>query len=313
MSRFKYNKGDKLGPNEIELLERTHKDERGQWKGIFICPYCGKQFETRIYSVAKGHTLSCGCLFIKKRLEYSRSQTPDLIGFEYDTRKVIRKSEQKTTDGCTLWEVYCSNCNTITLMTNYAVKNKTLCHCRNGEKIKEINRKKYDLVGKKFGKLLVIKELDERTKYNEKRWLCQCECGNYKTTVTSALINHSTTSCGCSKSYNESNIQKYLDNNKIRYYTQWKHNSCRFPDTNALLIFDFYLPTYRTIIEYDGEQHFQSIQFYGGDESFYRQKERDKYKNQWCKKNGYILLRIPYFRKDYIEDILNRYFLWQET
>ena len=312
MSKYKYNPGDKLGPNKIELLKRTTKDSRGQWKGRFICPYCGKEFETRIYSVVDGTTLSCGCLFVAKRKENAQSQTPNLIGVEYDTRKVIRKSEKKTKSGCTLWEVYCSKCNTITLMTNHAIKKKVLCHCKHNERIKENNHKKYNLIGKKFGKLLVLEELEDRTPHGEKQWLCRCDCGNYKITVTSALINHLTVSCGCSKSYNESRIQKYLDKNKIRYYAQWSHNDCRFPSTNALLVFDFYLPTYRTIIEYDGEQHFKPVQFYGGAQSFIRQKERDTYKNNWCKSNKYTLLRIPYFRKEFIEDILDKYFILQE-
>lgn len=35
---------------------------------------------------------------------------------------------------------------------------------------------KYDLTGKRFDRLYVIK-LDEKNKSNEYLWLCKCDCG----------------------------------------------------------------------------------------------------------------------------------------
>ena len=40
-----------------------------------------------------------------------------------------------------------------------------------------------DLTGKQFGRLTVIKQADDRISPSNKRiirWLCQCECGNFK-------------------------------------------------------------------------------------------------------------------------------------
>ncbi len=52
-----------------------------------------------------------------------------------------------------------------------------------------------DITGKKFGKLLVIRE-DHRYK---KRiyWLCKCDCGNKHVVTGHALKNGSSKSCGC--------------------------------------------------------------------------------------------------------------------
>jgi len=52
------------------------------------------------------------------------------------------------------------------------------------------------LVGKRFGKLLVISETDERTKKGRKKYLCQCDCGNIKI-VGGDSLNAGTKSCGC--------------------------------------------------------------------------------------------------------------------
>ena len=44
------------------------------------------------------------------------------------------------------------------------------------------------------------------------------------------------------------------------------------------------------------------VSTFGGVEAFERQKKRDKIKNQYCKKNGIKLIRIPYtMKKEEIE------------
>lgn len=55
---------------------------------------------------------------------------------------------------------------------------------------------KKDITGQKFGKLTVLKSVG-LNKYNQVLWLCQCECGNTTTTITSNLIQGKTKSCGC--------------------------------------------------------------------------------------------------------------------
>ena len=71
-----------------------------------------------------------------------------------------------------------------------------------------------------------------------------------------------------------------------------------------LLFFDFYLPDYNTLIEYDGRQHYE-IAFNQGEEKLILQKKYDKIKNKWCKNNKIILIRIPYFKKEIkLEDLI---------
>ena len=42
----------------------------------------------------------------------------------------------------------------------------------------------------------------------------------------------------------------------------------------------------------------------GGEEGFKRRIENDEIKNKYCKDNGIELLRIPYWKRDEIENIL---------
>lgn len=54
---------------------------------------------------------------------------------------------------------------------------------------------KYDLVGKKFGRLTVLSK--EPSESRKARWLCRCDCGNEKILGTNRLTSGKTRSCGC--------------------------------------------------------------------------------------------------------------------
>lgn len=57
-----------------------------------------------------------------------------------------------------------------------------------------------DLVGKRFGKLLVIQRAKNYVTpkgQNHSCWLCECDCGNRKIIRSAYLKNGTTTSCGC--------------------------------------------------------------------------------------------------------------------
>jgi very-short-patch-repair endonuclease len=71
------------------------------------------------------------------------------------------------------------------------------------------------------------------------------------------------------------------------------------------LKFDFYLPNYNLCIEYDGRQHFEPIDFFGGEKNFEIIKKRDKIKNEYCLNNNIHLIRIPYNEYKNINSILH--------
>lgn len=56
---------------------------------------------------------------------------------------------------------------------------------------------KYDLVGKKFGKLTVVESL--RSVNQARMWKCNCDCGGVKITSTKMLNSRQCVTCGCSK------------------------------------------------------------------------------------------------------------------
>ena len=56
---------------------------------------------------------------------------------------------------------------------------------------------KIDLIGKVFGRLVVIKEDHIRGNRNKIKWICNCTCGKQVSVIGESLRNRSTKSCGC--------------------------------------------------------------------------------------------------------------------
>ena len=74
---------------------------------------------------------------------------------------------------------------------------------------------KHTLINKRFGKLIVLKEVG-RAKDRSVIWECQCDCGNKTNTTSRSLMCQDTKSCGCLRkiSSGEANFNKLLANYK---------------------------------------------------------------------------------------------------
>ena len=198
-------------------------------------------------------------------------------------------------------EAYCRcNCdcgNEVITRTNGLVTgNTTSCGCIHSP----------NLIGMKFGRLTVVKELESHTP--QRRWMCQCECGGIVEANSHTLTSGHTQSCGCLRSESVSKFEVFisniLDDNNIYYHREFSFDDCKGIGDKKLR-FDFYLPEYNTIIEYDGEQHFKVVEYFGGEERYNTLKEHDKIKNEYCKMHKINLVRIPYILKENeVKDII---------
>lgn len=77
------------------------------------------------------------------------------------------------------------------------------------------------------------------------------------------------------------------------------------------LMCDGYFPEHKLIIEFDGKQHYEPIEQFGGEEGFERTLRNDKVKNELIPANGLKLVRIScydqYWSEDVIKYILNKH------
>lgn len=132
--------------------------------------------------------------------------------------------------------------------------------------------------------------------------LHKCKKDGYEWMVSPASILSGNGCPVCFESKGERKVRQLLEGNKIVYYFQKTFDKCK--DIKQLP-FDFYLPEYNVCIEYQGEQHYKPIDYFGGEEKFEIQQKHDQIKRDYCKKNNIKLLEIRY--DEDIEEKLNNF------
>ena len=134
-------------------------------------------------------------------------------------------------------------------------------------------------------------------------------CGNKRILMWSSINSNGNGCSYCSISKGERKIKYFLEQNSISFTFQKKYDDCK---DKIALRFDFHLWDYDTIVEYDGEGHFEPRDFKGKGEKwaidqFHQTQRRDKIKTQYCLDHNIPILRIPYWKKDDIPQILTSY------
>jgi hypothetical protein len=125
-----------------------------------------------------------------------------------------------------------------------------------------------DLKGQQFGELTVLEY--HPTNNQRAEWVCQCSCG--ETVIVSAghLKSGHTQSCGHIKSKGEEKIASLLKEYKIPYERQYTFDDLK-SDAGYPLRFDFAIlknDEVQKLIEYQGKQHYEPIEYFGGEEAF---------------------------------------------
>jgi hypothetical protein len=111
----------------------------------------------------------------------------------------------------------------------------------------------------------------------------------------------------CAESIGEIKIRHFLQKNNFLFEQEKSFSDCQY---KRPLQFDFYLPNLKTIIEFDGRQHFFPTDFKGKlskkekMDLFLKNQYRDKIKTDYCKTSGLLLIRIPYTKIGEISEIL---------
>lgn len=137
----------------------------------------------------------------------------------------------------------------------------------------------------------------------------QCSCGEmFETTFNNFSGEKDKSTCdACSRSSSkgEVSIREFLLSNGVNFKEEAIVSGC---SNIRDLRFDFVIYADNgdiiKAIEFDGQQHFYPVDFFGGERVFKEQVERDKIKNLFCEEEEIPLLRIPYTEYDNIDEIL---------
>ena len=144
--------------------------------------------------------------------------------------------------------------------------------------------------------------LSTEYKHSNSPLIVKCKNGHITDTLTFSNFYSKGCECNeCKESKGEKIISEILTKINIDYNIQHRFEDCKFKYT---LPFDFYIPSLKIAIEFDGEQHYKIIEWFGGLEGFVNTKIRDTIKNIYCQQNNIKLIRIPYSEINNIENIL---------
>lgn len=282
------------------------KTEKPYW--VCKCK-CGKIKSVCGDNLRNGKSQSCGCY----RKELQRKElVEELVGKHINNFTVLEVDESfyknKTYSTYkTAFKCKC-DCGNIFSTTGESIRQNRVHRCP------ECNRKIVgkiffkDLTGQTFGRLHVEKFL--RMDNHKSVFLCKCECGRYKEVQGHLLTSGSTKSCGCLRSNGEEKIKRILEKNNIIFEEQKTFENCFFNNYASKSKFDFYIDN-SFLLEFDGVQHYKATSGWNDEKCHQIIKERDEYKNKWCRENNIPLKRIPYWELDNItiENIMDDTFL----
>lgn len=120
----------------------------------------------------------------------------DITGNKYNKLTALKptKQDSKTREYYWLWKCDCGNEKEI-LGSRVRTGATKSCGCL--VHMKEKTGAVTDLVGQRFGRLVVEEVRHPKPNRRSYRWLCKCDCGNYIVVRGYSLVSEHTKSCGC--------------------------------------------------------------------------------------------------------------------
>lgn len=263
---------------------------------------CGNIISVKQGHLRSGHTTSCGC---------NKNQLKSLVGQKFGSLQVVERASDYICPNngkhYVQWKCLCDCGNETIVIARNLIKGDTIsCGCMNPHRLQ-------DLSGQIFGKLTVIKQVDSYVNSSGRKLIqyeCQCECGRHILALANILRNGDVTSCGCSvNSKGEAIVTKWLDSHNFKYETHKSFNDC-LSDAGYRLNFDFYLPDDDILIECNGIQHYEPIDFFGGEERFKEQQRHDELKAKYARNHNYKYLVLDCRRSKLssIEEKISEFF-----
>lgn len=264
--------------------------------------YCKCIDSNQIEIIVRADALRSGATKTTKGSQ-NKGTKKNLIGLRFGRLIVLSELSERAQNGGILYNCVCDCGNYYIVSSGDLTRGRTVsCGCLVQEHYDERAR---DLTGMRFGHLVAMKYVGKKgVPGNYKRsWLCLCDCGNYIEVTLSDLVTGNTQSCGCTQiSRGEKLIYDLLVKYEINFIQQKTFSDCK---NIKKLPFDFYLQDYNIAIEYDGEQHFRVIDFFGGKDEFIMRQKRDQIKTKYCIEHNIHLIRIPfYYTKEEIEKMI---------
>ena len=207
MSRLMDLSGQTFG--RLTVLDRCGKTSHGN--AIWRCRCeCGAEIQVAAGQLRAATTRSCGCLSVDSR----HARVKPMVGRTFGNLTVVSRIEKDTTP--IKWNCQCE-CGKTTLVVGSKLRNghTRSCGCLSNQKWPLAKRD--NLEGRKFGRLTVIGDVDQR--HHQTRWRCLCECGTERIISAGSLKCGQSQSCGCL--HKERTSQKNLVDLSGKIFMGW--------------------------------------------------------------------------------------------
>ena len=249
---------------------------------------CGNVYEVQPSNFLNGSRCSYCSGHHKKTNTEFKQEIYDLVGNEY----TFLDSYVSTMTKLRVKHNKCGN--TYKVLPNNFISGSRCPYCSAsvGKTDVQFKQEVFDLVGNEYTFLdsYVNNFTKLRVKHNK--------CGHVYKVRPTDFISHNTRCPYCNSPKGELIISKILDTLNVNYEYQKTFDDLK--DVQPLS-YDFYIPDQNILIEYQGVQHYQSIDYFGGEDQFKNQQNHDKLKADYAKANGYTLIAVPY-----TEDTFNK-------
>lgn len=276
---------------EREIRNKTNDEYRmaEPYKGdgekiFFVHRYCGTKWKIKPNDILNGH----GCPKCAMTQRWSTQRLASYItGITHGEYELLSEYSRMLEPV----KIKHNKCGSIYSVQPASFKEGHRCYNCAMKQIGESRRISSDEFYERAHKLLGDDyEVSEFIARDEKVLVKHKKCGNLWKTVAMNILSGS--GCPfCKSSRGERIVNLWLKSHNIQAVYQKKFCDCK---DQLPLPFDFYLPNYNLLIEYDGEQHYKPSQFFGGEEAYKIRHKHDLIKNKYCEDNNINLLRIPY-------------------
>lgn len=260
-----------------------------------ICPEHGI-FE----QIPNSHLSGRGCPVCRRESFLSNTEgfiekARKVHGDKYDYSLVEYKNYKS------IIKIICSEHGIIETTPNYHLRGVGCVKCAGVYRpdTEEFIEKTRKIHGNKYNYSLV----DYKKNKSNVKIICP-EHGVFEQIPNSHLKGMGCPECG-KKSLGEQAIAEILNSQNVKYEREKKFPGLRYSDKiNSIPRFDFYLTDHKCCIEFQGRQHYEPIDFFGGEERLAEQQRCDKIKRDYCKRHGIKLVEIRY--DENVEEILDR-------
>ena len=268
--------------------ELTGTYEKSAVKTTYRHTKCGTEFYMRPNDFKNGQR--CPVCSRKNRYMTSEEFSKKLDTIhkgKYKLKSAYEGHEKPVTIWCEVHEIE------FTRIASTALRKRDICPKCFGDNISNLQRKDTQTFLSQLNEAhggsieLVGEYTNTHTKTKFRCLVCK---GEFESEPNSLLRVSGCPVCAAPRG--EQVIISYLTEHGIDFVHQKK-----FDDLTDVryLSYDFFLEEARILIEYDGEQHYRPVEYFGGDIVFNKQKEHDAMKDEYARLNNLTLVRIPYY------------------